>query len=116
MKFSNSRCPAIITVFHLPRFYNKLESVSSLNTRVIFACLNQSETKSIPVEAVVSKYGKHTLRNLTSQFSVLLETAVCCICIDFIFGIKGTFLLSQRVVRLTFSFHWRFPVGSRSSC
>ncbi|CAL8071516.1 unnamed protein product [Orchesella dallaii] len=74
VKFENCRCPALITVFHLPRFYKRIESVASLNTRLIFIQLNQSETKSIPTEPIVSKYGKHTLRNLLNQFPELLET------------------------------------------
>ncbi|ODM97753.1 General transcription factor 3C polypeptide 1 [Orchesella cincta] len=47
VKFENCKCPALITVFHLPRFYKRIESVASLNARIIFTQLNQSETKSI---------------------------------------------------------------------
>ncbi|ODN02367.1 General transcription factor 3C polypeptide 1 [Orchesella cincta] len=75
VKFENCKCPALITVFHLPRFYKRIESVASLNARIIFTQLNQSETKSILSEPIVSKYGKHTLRNLLNQFPELLETA-----------------------------------------
>lgn len=76
VRFANSRCPALVTVFHLPRFYKRIESISSLNTRTVFTWLNNSPTKSVPVEVIVSKYGKHTMRALTATFATLVETAV----------------------------------------
>ncbi|CAL8071448.1 unnamed protein product [Orchesella dallaii] len=74
IKLENCKCPALITVFHLPRFYKRIESLASLNTRVIFAKLNNSETKSLPRQFIVAKYGKHMLRKLLDQFPELLET------------------------------------------